>query len=625
MAQVLDVQRLRVLPEPDQPKVDAVFECDLLVAGGSLGGCAAALAACRAGRTVVLTEETDWLGGQITSQGVSALDEHATIESFGGTRSYYELRDLVRAYYRQQTALSPDAQADDKLNPGNGWVSHLCFEPQAGLWALDQLLAPFIESGHLRLALRHRAVSAAVSEDLVRSVTFRHLDGEEHTEIHATFVLDATELGDLLPLTGTEYVTGAESGLETGEPSAGLDANPKCVQSFTYPFAVEFRPEECHRVRRPDDYENNRDRQPYTLKHQYHDERGWLTYRMFDSGERDVPPFWTYRRLIDAGQFADPRFPNDIAMINWPGNDFRHGNLIDVEPEEALAALQAAKALSLGFCHWLQTECPRDEGGAGYGELLLRPDVMGTPDGFAKFPYIRESRRIKALHTVKEQEISARQQRGARATYFADSIGIGLYPIDIHPAEGEVRIPPAPTLPFQIPMSALIPVRMRNLLPACKNIGTTHITNGAYRLHPTEWAIGEAAAHLAGFCMDRNLTPQSLVTDEPRRQRLQRKLVRAGIPIYWYTDIPLGHDLFEAVQVLGGWGIWAGDEDSLEFDSTAPLGSTELLALTRAAGKDQERLEILIADWLGRWSTLERGEALAAAYAAFAVSGTHRK
>lgn len=590
-----------------------------------MGGCAAALAACRAGRSVVLTEETDWLGGQMTSQGVSALDEHRGIESFGGTRSYYELRDLIRRFYREQTELSDAARSQERLNPGNGWVSFLCFEPRAGLWALDQLLTPFVEAGRLRILLRHRAVSAEVEDDTVRAVTFRHLDGEEHVQVRAAFVLDATELGDLLPLTGTEYVTGAESGLATGEPSAGLDANPDCVQSFTYPFALEFRPGELHRVRRPDDYETNRERQPYTLRHLYYDERGWLTYRMFENGERDVPPFWTYRRLIDASQFADPWLPHDVAMINWPGNDFRHGNLIDVEPEVALAALQRAKSLSLGFCHWLQAECPRDDGGAGYGELLLRPDVMGSPDGFSKYPYIRESRRIRALRTVKEQEISARYQPGARAAYFPDSVGIGLYAIDIHPAESEARIPPAPARPFQIPMSALIPVRTRNLLPACKNLGTTHITNGAYRLHPIEWNIGEAAAHLAGFCLDRNLTPQTLAADERRRQRLQRKLVRAGIPLHWYPDLPLDHELFEPAQVLAGWGIWTGEEDRLEFDPKAPLGSAELRALTSGAAHDQDRLELLIAGWLPQWSALERGEALAAAYAALAVSGAGSK
>ena len=619
MARVLDVQRLRLLDEPAEPEIDRVFECDLLIAGGGMGGCAAALAACRAGRSVVLTEETDWLGGQMTSQGVSALDEHAGAESFGGTRSYYELRRLIREFYRSRTELRADAKAEEQLNPGNGWVSHLCFEPRAGLWALDQLLHPFIESRRLIVLPRHKAVSAQVEADVVQSVVFRHLEGAEHAEIRAGFVLDATELGDLLPLTGAEYVTGAESGGETGEPSAPAGSDPRCQQSFTYPFALELRPGERHYVRRPDDYEQNREQQPFTLKHRYYDERGWLQYQMFANGEQEVPPFWTYRRLIDASQFDDPAYQSDIAMINWPGNDFRRGSLIDVTPEQALQALQAARALSLGFCHWLQSECPRDDGGTGYPELLLRPDVMGTPDGFSKYPYIRESRRIRSLHTVREQDIAASAQPGARAAYFPDSAGIGLYAIDIHPTEGEEKIPPEAAKPFQIPLSALIPVRLRNLLPAAKNIGTTHITNGAYRLHPIEWNIGEAAAHLAGFCLDRNLAPQSVPGDHRRLHRLQRKLVRAGIPLHWFTDIPLEHELFEATQVLAAWGIWTGSPGSLELAPHAPLGSEELRALTAAAKQSQDRLESLIEEWLPRWSTVERGEALAAAYAALSV------
>src|SRR5687767_4401174 len=123
MRSILDVQKLRILTEPDDYRINTSLECDLLVAGGSMGGCAAALAACRAGRTVVLTEETDWLGGQMTSQGVSALDEHRRIQSFGGTRSYYELRALIREYYRKRTPITPEALAEERLNPGNGWVS----------------------------------------------------------------------------------------------------------------------------------------------------------------------------------------------------------------------------------------------------------------------------------------------------------------------------------------------------------------------------------------------------------------------------------------------------------------------------------------------------------------------
>lgn len=617
--QLVDVQKLRLLEEPESPEIDTVLKCDLLVAGGGTGGCAAALAACRVGRTVVLTEETDWLGGQLTSQGVSAPDEHRFIESFGGTRTYTQLRTLIREYYRRHTGLTPEAEAAEALNPGNGWVSHLCCEPRAALWALDQLLQPYRESGTLTVLLRHRAVSAEVDGDQVRSVLFRHLDSESHAEVRAAFTLDATELGDLLPLTGTEYVSGAESRAETGEPSASDEAAPECVQSFTYPFVVEFRPGERHYVRQPEDYAENRKRQPYTLRHLYYDQRGWVTYRMFDTGAGAAGPFWTYRRLIDAANFDDPRYAHDAAMINWPGNDFRHGGLIDVAPEAALDALRRAKALSLGFCYWLQSECPRDDGGTGYPELLLRSDLMGTADGLSHYPYIRESRRIRALTTISEEDIAAQYQPGARARFFPDSVGIGLYAIDIHPADGEEKIPPAPARPFQIPLGALVPVRMRNLLPACKNIGTTHITNGAYRLHPIEWNIGEAAALLALFCLDRSLTPQEVVRDEHRRRRFQRRLVRSGIPLYWYVDVPEGHPAFEAAQVLSAWGVLRGDDDALEFGPEEPAGAAELRSVSRTAPWARERLNRFVEENLIRWTFLDRQTLATSLYEALRV------
>ena len=517
----------------------------------------------------------------MTSQGVSALDEHRYIESFGGTRSYYELRDAIRAWYRENARLSPTATAEERLNPGNGWVSHLCFEPAVGVRALESLLRPFCDDGRLTVLLRHKASAAVVEGDLVRSVSFRHLDGAERVDVRASFVLDATELGDLLPLTGAEYVSGAESSVETGEPNARTTAAAWCVQSFTYPFALELSTQRPP-VPEPEEYALNRERQPYTLRHFYHDARGWTRYGMFTKGDGVDLPFWTYRRLIDRANFEDPRY--DVAMINWPGNDFRHGNIIDVDPSAALEALHGARRLALGFCRWLQTECPRDEGGAGYPEMVLRPEVMGTVDGLSKHPYIRESRRIRALRTIVEQDISATRQTGPRARFFPDSVGIGLYAIDIHPAEGEEKLPPDRAKPFQIPLSALVPMRLRNLLPACKNIGTTHITNGAYRLHPIEWNIGESAAHTAVLCMERGAAPQALAADPAAVRVLQQRLVRAGVPLFWYPDVGLEHPAFEASQVLAAWGHPVGRTDALEFGPDDEVDEAEAAALGEESG-----------------------------------------
>src|SRR5690606_33193754 len=89
------------------------------------------------------------------------------------------------------------------------------------------------------------------------------------------------------------------------------------------------------------------------------------------------------------------------------------------------------------------------------------------------------------------------------------------------------------SLPFQVPLGALIPVRLENLLPACKNLGTTHITNGCYRLHPVEWAIGEAAGALAAFCLDRGLTPRQVRNTPGRLGEFQAALTAQGVEIAW--------------------------------------------------------------------------------------------
>ena len=122
---------------------DGESKADLVIVGGSLGGCAAALAACRAGLDVILTEETDWMGGQATAQAVPP-DEHPWIESFGCTRSYRAYRDAVRAFYRDHYPLTATARSLPHLNPGDGWVSRICHEPRVSLAVLDQVFAPHL-------------------------------------------------------------------------------------------------------------------------------------------------------------------------------------------------------------------------------------------------------------------------------------------------------------------------------------------------------------------------------------------------------------------------------------------------------------------------------------------------
>ena len=204
-------------------------------------------------------------------------------------------------------------------------------------------------------------------------------------------------------------------------------------------------------------------------------------------------PWWTYRRVIAAENFHDPAFPYDVATINTGANDYEGGVVPSGSPETDALALAAGRAASLGYLYWLQTECPRDEnpdpeglpGAASRSRTSSAPPTACPPP-----PYIRESRRIRAQKTVTETDVAAKYNPGPRATPFPDTCGVGSYGIDVHhDSAGDAGLW-EPTKPFQIPLGALLPVGLTNLIASCKNIGVTHITNGAYRVHPCEWAVG---------------------------------------------------------------------------------------------------------------------------------------
>lgn len=513
-------------------------KADIVIIGGGTGGVAAALAAAKSGKTVIMTEETDWIGGQLTSQAVPP-DEHPWIESFGCTQSYRSFRNGVRQYYRDYFPLTEEARSNTQLNPGGGTVSRLCHEPRAALAVLESQLAPYVHSGQLTILRRHIPVSAETSGDQIVSVTVKSLDTDLTTMLHAPFFLDATECGDVLPLAGVEYVTGAESRQETGEPHAVEgEPLPQDMQGFTQCFAIDYVEGEDHTIEKPERYEFWREYQADFWPDRLLSWTGVkpstnepVQYELFPGAGRFS--LFEYRQIAKREHFAPGTYRSSVSLVNWPQNDYWLGSVIDVTPEERQRHLEDAKQLSLSLLYWLQTEAPRPDGGKGYPGLRLRPDVTGTEDGLAKYPYIRESRRIKAEFTVLEQHVATDCRPDGKAERFADSVGIGCYRIDLHPSTGDRPYIDISSLPFQIPLGSLIPVRVNNLLAACKNIGVTHITNGCYRLHPVEWNIGEAAGYCASFCLDRGLKPREVRGSASGLADFQRLLAAEGVELEW--------------------------------------------------------------------------------------------
>jgi hypothetical protein len=546
------------------------MRADIVVIGASVGGCAAALAALRNGRQVIMTEETDWIGGQFTSMLLSSPDENHWIESVGRTASYAEFRNRVREYYRHNYPLTAQACADTYLSPGGEESNNpmgFRFEPTVSLAVFYEMFAPYISSGKLILLTNHKPVSVDASADAVETVSARDPITDMVTILHAPLFLDATDKGEVIYLSKTEYVTGFESQEETGELHAPPEAQPHNFLGTSMGFAADYIRGEDHTIEKPEDYRFWRDFVP-KLTPPWTGKLLSLTAPNSVTLEPETPYFdpeeppekkntgpgpynlWYGRVMLNKDNFVPGAYQSSIVIVHggrWRQMDYFLGNLYEVSDEEAARHLKQAKQQSLSFLYWLQTECPRPDGGTGWKGLRLRRDCAGTEDGLQQYPYLREGRRIKARFTVSERHIGTAQrmketgldQEHVTAEQFKDSVGIGAYRIDLHPSTGGNNYIDKSSLPYQIPLGAMIPQRMRNLLPACKNIGTTHLANGALHQHVPEWSIGETAGMLASYCLEKKLQPAQVLDNEQSLLDFQRRLVSQGLPIRWPRFGPL--------------------------------------------------------------------------------------
>ncbi|RKN40571.1 FAD-dependent oxidoreductase [Micromonospora endolithica] len=527
---------------------EATVDVDVAVIGGGLGGVAAALAAARAGRSVVLTDEYGRIGGQVTTQALPALDEHPHIESFGASASYRAFRDAVRARH------------GGVANPGAGWVSRLCFEPAVAQEILDDLLA----EAKVTVLTGRAPVAATVRGGRVHDVTLA--DG---TVIAARVFCDATERGDLAPLAGFATVHGSEGRDAYGEPDAvpgGPD--PAAQQSFTWCALVEHHPGEEFPGAAPAGYADLRHRLSFDIA-------GWdggvHRYRMFTDGPDGKPPFWTYRRLRATAP--------ELVTLNWAANDCAGQDPLG----DPAGAERAGRELTAAFVHWLRTEAPREDGGRGFPGLRLAPEAAGTPDGYAEAPYLRESRRIVVDAPVTGHDLEPVAGR-ARARHLPGSLGVTWYHVDLHERTGHPTPVYRPTAPFTIPAAALVPRGAVNLLAAAKNLGATQIAAAAYRVHHGEWAVGEAAGTLAARCATDDRPVGDVLTDPALLVAVQRDLVADGVPLAWVADVPAGDPRFAAVHLAAAHGALEGERAAtLAVDPDRPAGPADAVAVRRAA------------------------------------------
>jgi hypothetical protein len=509
------------------------------------------MAAANLGMEVVLVEETDWLGGQASAQGIP-FDEHPWNESVMVSRSYSAYREAIRGFYLDRLPLTAEARLRYPLNPGMGYVSTLAHDPRVSAWVLEAQLAPHILPGRVRLFKQHRVAQVHVVGDTIRGATIVSPAGVQ-VSVDAGVVVDCTETGDGIELAGVEHVFGAESRSDTGELHALDAADPLEQQGFNWAFAVDYLEGEDHTIERPRDYAFWRE---WRLSYWPGPHFGFVQLDHFTHQPKTRPLFggdmdgeivrdsWHFRRIARRLNFMPGFLRSDMSIFCTMQNEYLRRPLLGITPREREQVLDDAKQQSLSYLHWLQTEAPRPDGGAGYPGLRLRADVFSTPDGLAKQPYTREGRRIVPEFRLLEQHVGVAARPGATAAEdFADTIGIAAYRLNIHPTNVRDAMD-IDCFPYQLPLGMMLPVRADGLIAGnCKTVGGTRVTNGSLRHHPIDWVIGEAAGALAAHAIREGVPPRAIRSDANKLRALQQNLSDMGMCLRWpdFTGLKRTH------------------------------------------------------------------------------------
>lgn len=501
-------------------------EYDLIIIGSTIGGVLSAYSASKMGLKVAMISEFPWIGGQFTSECVPP-DENIYIEDGGASQTYLNFRKNIRSKYLKNPHLKKEYYKSN-INPGGGWVSYLCALPSDYLEEFNHLLKEGTKNKLLDIYYYDGEFKIEKENDNITHIYFRD------NKFKANYFIDSSLFGDFMVKAGAKYLVGAESKEVFNEKSAPIKSDIYDVQPVTWVAAVSFNKNEDNTIEKPILYDYFKKLKTIDNKKILSFEQVGLNpdehkiYHMFSKEEfiskniDDTKALFDYRKVFDPNKY-DYTNETPISLINWPQNDYIYGNIL-FDKEEVMFN---SKQLTLSLIYWLQTEAPRDDGGFGYKELKLRPDITNTKDGLAMSPYLRETYRLDSMYVVNENDVT-------KKTNFFDSIGIGHYNIDLHMTYASKTHLYLETKPFEIPMGSLISKNIGNMLAGSKNIGTSHIANGCYRLHPIEWNIGESAGYLVGFAKNKNIKDfRKIYEDKKLIEEFQELISSKGVKIRW--------------------------------------------------------------------------------------------
>ena len=542
-------------------KADAASTYDVVVIGGTPAGVAAAIAAGRAGKSVILIEQSPVLGG-VHSSGVIRLDD-LYVESNSGVME--EFRQRVKAYHRTELAEDPLVKAHLTRNPRSPWnvAEGRAWEPHTAARIYAEMVA---ETGNITSRFNEVAVGAVMKGNRVTGVITQDRDNQgrlgKRQAYTAKVIIDATYEADLAAFANVPYRIGREARSEE-EPHAG-----RIYTNFFRGVSGTLKATIL-----PDSTGEADDRSQA------------FTYRLTgkDYGRADHP----YRIKepppnYDSAKYrwhsnTKPIIPNrkfDLLGINWGGDMTGYGTrwvLADWEGRREIERI--FRNYDLGWLYYIQTE-------GGSPNIGLPDDEFTDNNNVPYRLYVRQGRRIHGRYTLNESDIHKDLRgNGLRGPLNSESIAIGVYGIDSHnvqaptsrkeprsgdgAAEGTLHLFDV-TGPYQIPYGVMVPERHKGILFPV-GISSTHVAMCTVRMEPVWCALGQAAGVAAALAIDHDIE----LADLPVKQ-IQDELLKQGCVLFFYTDLPRDAPAFEAVQKLSLLGAIANDNpDRFRVDGPA--------------------------------------------------------
>lgn len=507
---------------------------DVLIIGGGASGVTAGIQSARMGAATLIVEETEWLGGMLTSAGVSAVDGNYDLPAglFG------EFRGHLADYYGGLDSLK------------TGWVSAVLFEPSVGNKIFHEMV-----DAEKNLKVWHNATLVKLERENDAWIAQIQMKDNTIKKIHAKILIDGTELGDIAKMCGVKYDVGMESRHDTKEDIAPEEKN-NIVQDITYVAILKDYGKDVT-IPCPEGYNK--------------DEFACACASHVCIMPKEPDRVWSKDMMITYG-----KLPNNKYMINWPieGNDY-YVNLIEMTREEREEALKYAKHYTMCFVYFLQHEL-------GFNTLGLADDEYPTADKLPFIPYHRESRRIHGL--VRFDLNHACEPFRQSQPLYRTCIAVGNYPVDHHHTRyhGYEELPnlyfhPIPS--YGLPLGTLIPKDVEGLIVAEKSISVSNIINGTTRLQPMVMQIGQAAGALAALAVKEGKNIREVSVRE-----VQNAILDGKGYLLPYLDVELDHPMFKSLQRIGSTGILKGIGKSVDWSNQMWFRADTLLLANELKG-----------------------------------------